>query len=145
VPLDQGRKRLLAIVAGILVARRLKTADDLFDPSLAASPSRFTFERILRGDHLEDAMDSATERSYRRVKIIVLLLFIGGIVSALLGLATVAVGKLGMLGVMAGFLLLFGCVGAIAMAQLLELLTDIADHLAAIRAQLSKGVFGLLG
>jgi len=60
---------------------------------------------------------------------------------------------------MAGFLLLFGCVVAIAMAQLLELLTDIADHLAAIRAQLtdiadplaairdrlSRGVFGLLG
>ena len=90
-------------------------------------------------------MDSATERSYRRVKIIVLLLFIGGIVAALLGLATVAVGKVGKLGVMAGFLLLFGCVGAFAMAQLLELLTDIADHLAAIRAQLSKGVFGLLG
>ena len=90
-------------------------------------------------------MDSSTERSYRRVKIIVLLLFIGGIVAALLGLATVAVGKLGKLGVMTGFLLLFGCVGAMAMAQLLELLTDIADHLAAIRAQLSKGVFGLLG
>ena len=87
-------------------------------------------------------MDRATERSHRRVKIIVLLLFIGGIIAALLGLATVAVGKLG---VLAGFLLLFGCVVAIAMAQLLELLTDIADHLAAIRAQLSKGVFGLLG
>jgi hypothetical protein len=87
-------------------------------------------------------MDSATERSYRQVKIIVLLLFIGGIIAALLGLATVAVGKLG---VMAGFLLLFGCVVAIAMAQLLELLTEIADHLAAIRDQLSRGVFGLLG
>ncbi len=87
-------------------------------------------------------MGSATERSYRQVKIIVLLLFIGGIIAALLGLATVAVGKLG---VMAGLLLLFGCVVAIAMAQLLELLTDIADHLAAIRAQLSKGVLGLLG
>jgi len=90
-------------------------------------------------------MDRATERSHGRVKIIVLLLFIGGIIAALLGLATVAVGKLGKLGVLAGFLLLFGCVVAIAMAQLLELLTDIADHLAAIRAQLSRGVFGLLG
>jgi hypothetical protein len=29
--MDQGRKRVLAIVAGILVARHLKTADDLFD------------------------------------------------------------------------------------------------------------------
>ena len=27
---DEGRKRVLAIVAGILVARHLKTADDLF-------------------------------------------------------------------------------------------------------------------
>jgi hypothetical protein len=97
-------------------------------------------------------MDRATERSYRRMKIIVLLLFIGGIIlfiggiiAAQLGLVTLAVGKLSKLGVTAGFLLLFGFVAAIAMAQLLELLTDIADHLAAIRAQLSKGVFGLLG
>jgi hypothetical protein len=29
--LDEGRKRVLAIVAGILDARHLKTADDLFD------------------------------------------------------------------------------------------------------------------
>ena len=28
---DEGRKRVLAIVAGILVARHLKAADDLFD------------------------------------------------------------------------------------------------------------------
>jgi len=31
VEVDEGRKRVLAIVAGILVARHLKTADDLFD------------------------------------------------------------------------------------------------------------------
>ncbi|HXW93279.1 MAG TPA: hypothetical protein VEK33_22210 [Terriglobales bacterium] len=29
--MDEGRKRVLAIVAGILVARHLKTVDDLFD------------------------------------------------------------------------------------------------------------------
>jgi len=29
--MDEGRERVLAIVAGILVARHLKTADDLFD------------------------------------------------------------------------------------------------------------------
>jgi hypothetical protein len=28
--MDEGRKRALAIIAGILVARHLKTADDLF-------------------------------------------------------------------------------------------------------------------
>jgi hypothetical protein len=32
LPADEGRKRVLAIVARILVARHLKTADDLFDP-----------------------------------------------------------------------------------------------------------------
>jgi hypothetical protein len=126
------------------VESHLKTTDDLFDPSAAAFSLRFTLRAFLRGNHREDTMDSVTERSYRRVKIIVLLLFIGGIVSALLSLTTIAV-EFSKLGVMAGFLLLFGCVAAFAMAQLLELLTDIADHLAAIRAQLSKGVFGLLG
>ena len=30
-PIDEGRKRVLAIVAGILVARHLKTTEDLFD------------------------------------------------------------------------------------------------------------------
>jgi len=29
--MDEGRKRVLSIVAGILVARHLKTTDDLFD------------------------------------------------------------------------------------------------------------------
>ncbi len=29
--MDEGRKRVLSIIAGILVARHLKTADDLFD------------------------------------------------------------------------------------------------------------------
>jgi hypothetical protein len=30
VPMDEGRQRVLAFVAGILVARHLKTADDFF-------------------------------------------------------------------------------------------------------------------
>ena len=29
--MDEGRKRMLGIIAGILVARHLKTTDDLFD------------------------------------------------------------------------------------------------------------------
>jgi hypothetical protein len=37
IPMDEGRKRVLAIVAGILVARHLKTTDDLFD---CRSPAR---------------------------------------------------------------------------------------------------------
>ena len=30
-PVDEGRKRALGIIAGILVARHLKTTEDLFD------------------------------------------------------------------------------------------------------------------
>jgi len=29
--MDEGRKRVLGVIAGILVARHLKTTDDLFD------------------------------------------------------------------------------------------------------------------
>jgi hypothetical protein len=50
----RGRKRVLAIVAGILVARHLKTADDLFDSkpsprteSMVAAAVRWA-ERIMK-------------------------------------------------------------------------------------------------
>ena len=52
--MDEGRKRVLAIIAGILVARHLKTTDDLFDSrpsprneSLVASAVTWA-ERIMR-------------------------------------------------------------------------------------------------
>jgi len=52
--MDEGRKRVLAIVAGILVARHLKTTEDLFDSrpsprteSLIASAVQWA-ERIMR-------------------------------------------------------------------------------------------------
>jgi len=52
--MDEGRKRVLAIVAGILVARHLKTPDDLFDTkssprteSMVASAVQWA-ERIMR-------------------------------------------------------------------------------------------------
>jgi hypothetical protein len=52
--LDEGRKRVLAIVAGILVARHLKNTDDLFDSrssprteSLVTAAVQWT-ERIMR-------------------------------------------------------------------------------------------------
>jgi hypothetical protein len=51
---DERRKRVLAIVAGILVTRHLKTADDLFDTkprprteSMVAAAVRWA-ERIMR-------------------------------------------------------------------------------------------------
>ncbi len=52
--MEEGRKRVLAIVAGILVARHLKTTDDLFDhkpsprtESLVAAAVQWA-ERIMR-------------------------------------------------------------------------------------------------
>jgi bifunctional DNase/RNase len=52
--MEEGRKRVLAIVAGILVARHLKTTEDLFDPkpsprteSLVASAVQWA-ERIMK-------------------------------------------------------------------------------------------------
>jgi hypothetical protein len=52
--MGEGRKRVLAIVAGILVARHLKTTDDLFDSrssprteSLVAAAVQWA-ERIMR-------------------------------------------------------------------------------------------------
>jgi hypothetical protein len=52
--MDEGRKRVLAIVAGILVARHLKTAEDLFDnkpsprtESMVAAAVQWA-ERIMR-------------------------------------------------------------------------------------------------
>jgi hypothetical protein len=52
--MDEGRKRVLAIVAGILVARHLKTANDLFDSkgsprteSMVAAAVQWA-ERIMR-------------------------------------------------------------------------------------------------
>jgi hypothetical protein len=61
--MDEGRKRVLAIVAGILVVRHLKTTDDLFDcrssprtESLVASAVQWT-ERIMRKiDRLYDSV-----------------------------------------------------------------------------------------
>ncbi len=82
----------------------------------------------------------------QRERVIVPSLFIAGIVAGLLGITSLAaVLVTGRSGVLVGLLLLFGGIGAIAMAQLLELMVDIADHLATIRAQLGKGVLGLLG
>jgi hypothetical protein len=52
--MDEGRKRVLAIVAGILVSRHLKTTEDLFDnrpsprtESMVAAAVQWA-ERIMR-------------------------------------------------------------------------------------------------
>ena len=54
IPFDEGRKRVIGIIAGILVARHLKTTEDLFDSkpspraeSLVASAVQWA-EKIMR-------------------------------------------------------------------------------------------------
>ncbi len=86
-------------------------------------------------------MTDSTQCSHKRVETIVPLLFIGAIITVLLGTASLAIGSFRV----AGLPLLFGGLGALAFAQLFELLSEIAGHLAAIRAQMNKGVLGLLG
>jgi hypothetical protein len=102
-------------------------------------------------------MADITEQSPKRV--MVPLLHVAGVVAALLGIDDLAVGNFG---VRAGLMLLFGGLGVLALAQLFKLLTEIANHLSAIRsqlealaeiagdlsamrAQMNRGVFGLLG
>ena len=54
--MEEGRKRVLAIVAGILVARHLKTDDDLFD-SKTKPENRIHGRRcgsVGGADHAED-------------------------------------------------------------------------------------------
>ncbi len=54
--MDEGRKRVLAIVAGILVARHLKTTDDLFDskPSPRDRIASRRYGPMGRADHEEN-------------------------------------------------------------------------------------------
>jgi hypothetical protein len=77
------------------------------------------------------------------------MLLIGGVIAALLGIASLAVGRFE---VAIGLSLTFGGLGAIAfsflfqlLSRLAGLLTEIASHLSAIRSQMEKGVLGLLG
>ena len=85
-------------------------------------------------------MTEATQRNYRGPKAIVSSFLVGGIVAVLLGIASLAFGRGG---VTDGVVLLFGGFATIAMSQLLRLLVEIASHLAAIRAQMGKGILGL--
>jgi hypothetical protein len=107
-------------------------------------------------------MTNATQRISRGNGIIVPLLFIVGIIAAVVGVVSLATGSFGGI---AGLVLLFGGIAGTAMAlflsllmeiaahlavirtqlKSLELLTDVADHLQAMRTQMGKGVFGLLG
>jgi hypothetical protein len=70
--MEEGRKRVLGIIAGILVARHLKTTEDLFDSrpsprteSLVASAVQWA-ERIMRKIDGVFANSSDDERRWPR-------------------------------------------------------------------------------
>jgi len=66
-------------------------------------------------------------------------LFIGGFVSAILGIVVAAAVAL-----MPGLFLIFCGIAGIAIGHIIDLLREIESDLAAIRARLDSGVLGLL-
>ncbi len=64
--MDEGRKRVLGIIAGILVARHLKTTEDLFDTrdsprtrSIVAAAVQWA-ERIMK--KVDNVFDNASQQ-----------------------------------------------------------------------------------
>lgn len=58
--MDEGRKRVLAIVAGIIVARHLDTADDLFGgPQGSPRTDKMVAAAIQWADRIMKKIDSA--------------------------------------------------------------------------------------
>jgi len=59
---DEGRKRVLAIVAGILVARHLKTADDLFDSKSSPRTESLVAAAVQWAERIMKKIDSVFPR-----------------------------------------------------------------------------------
>jgi hypothetical protein len=55
---DEGRKRVLAILAGILVARHLKTTDDLFYSRSSASTESLVVAPVQRAERIMRKIDN---------------------------------------------------------------------------------------
>lgn len=56
--MDEGRKRVLAIVAGILVARHLKTTEDLFDTRPSPRSESLVAAAVQWADRIMRKIDS---------------------------------------------------------------------------------------
>jgi hypothetical protein len=63
VVMDEGRKRVLAIVAGILVARHLKTTDDLFD-SLSSPRTESLVAAVQWAERIRRKIDGSATLAY---------------------------------------------------------------------------------
>ena len=63
--MDEGRKRVLAIVAGVLVARHLKTTDDLFDSKGSPRTESLVAAAVQWADRIMRKIDNVFEGSER--------------------------------------------------------------------------------
>jgi hypothetical protein len=86
----------------------------------------------------------AVEQYYGAIKmmkarVIAPFLLFGGLITAVLGVVIAAA-----VGLMPGLFLIFCGVAAIVMAEVIELLKQIENDLAAIRERMDAGVLGLL-
>jgi hypothetical protein len=60
--MDEGRKRVLAIVAGILVARHLNAADDLFDSKSSPRTESLVAAAVQWAERIMKKIDSVFPR-----------------------------------------------------------------------------------
>ena len=56
--MEEGRNRVLAIVAGILVARHLKTTEDLFDSKLSPRTESLVASAVQWAERIMKKIDS---------------------------------------------------------------------------------------
>ena len=61
--MDEGRKRVLAIVAGILVARHLKTPKDLFDTKPSPKNQSLVADAVAWAERIMRHIDGAYGKS----------------------------------------------------------------------------------
>jgi hypothetical protein len=62
LPMDEGRKRVLGIIAGILVARHLKTADDLYETRPTPRTENLVASAVQWAERIMRKVDSLTDR-----------------------------------------------------------------------------------
>ena len=60
--MDEGRKRVLGIIAGILVARHLKTTEDLFDTRDSPRTSSMVAATVQWAERIMQKIDNVTGR-----------------------------------------------------------------------------------
>jgi len=62
--MDESRKRVLGIIAGILVARHLKTTDDLFDNRSSPRTEAMVAAAVQWAERIMRKIDRAIDRAF---------------------------------------------------------------------------------